>query len=1011
MTCWRGILRSAAGIIAIGMLGLTTGWLQAGERSHAFIEGLRQRQYFDTALDYLESIRNSRLADASFLDVIDYEVGITLMESSLLLPMVDREKRLNEARVAFDKFVTVHSQHWLAIEAQAHLANLLVNRGRLKMALAARFKRTPEDKEQLWTEARALYQDAQKLFVIIDKSVSNKLKDYKTIDYRNPHQVAQRDQLRTDSMHARLALGSIIYEIARTYEPDSDEYKENLAAAAKHFAEYAEKYSKWVGGYYALVDEARCYQELGNYAKALDLLTQVREKEEFHEGFHRVRSVATMLAIRIAMLPEVKQYKKAMDFYEYWETNVAQRKETTEEALAIKCLTGEASLEYARSVKVDSLQAVKHRSNLLQQAKDLFVFVTEHPSEYRRRARIKLADPLLSGRKPRPGTAGTYAEARDRARIAWDRLRGHDLDPGEEPELRTEALRNFRFALAHTPSDVEIEDLNSIRYYLAYLYWSSRKYYDAAVIGEFLARHYPNRAEAQQAAKLAMASYSKILDESASSEDQRLEKDRMVGIAQFITDRWPNSSAADEAWMILIRVAIKDNELEKATEYLSHVSQQSPRRGETELLTGQTLWTAYLDAMYRPKANRLPESKMSEMFSEAQKALEDGVARMRKPVDAGGQVSESLATAVLSLTQIYLELGQPEKAIQWLDDLEIGPYTLIVAKHKIVRSGNFRVETLKAAMRAYVAALQLDHLEETMGRLEKDAGEANLSQIYLILGRQLNKSLKKIRAENDKEKTAHVVQGFTALLDHLVARPLNETDFDTLYWAADMYANLASDVDSNNRRLLPAATNFYRKAVKTYRAILKASLANPKFAPEREAILNVRMRLADALVSLGEYGPAVDTLVEVLKVQGNLIEPQRKLAYTYQAWGEENPKTYLLAIHGGSSGKQQGASLAWGWGGIARHAMSDESHQDLFHEARYNLALCRSLYAMSKLGQQRIDLLNQAERDISILYRLYPKMGGKEWFDQYDALLRKIQRLLGVREVGLKSIEDAISKG
>ena len=461
--------------------------------------------------------------------------------------------------------------------------------------------------------------------------------------------------------------------------------------------------------------------------------------------------------------------------------------------------------------------------------------------------------------------------------------------------------------------------------------------------------------------------------------------------------------------MILIRVAIKDNELDKATEYLGYLSTESPRRGEMELLTGQTLWTAYLSAMYQPKAKRPPESKMSEMFSEAQKALEAGVARMRKPVDAGGQVSGSLAAAVLSLVQICLELGEPEKAILWLDDLEIGPYTLIVAKHKIVGSGNFRVETLKAALRAYVAALQLYHLEETMGRLEKDSGEANLTQIYRILGRQLEQSLKKVRAENDKEKTAHVITGFTTLLDHLVARPLNETDFDSLYWAGEMYTDLGAGIDLPGRRLSPEAAGFYRKAVKTYHAILDACRTNPKFATEQDAIFDVRMRLASDFGRLGDYESAVDALVEVLKVQSNLIGPQRKIASTYQAWGEKDPETYLLAIRGGSSAGQQGASVVWGWGGIARHTMSDESRQDLFHEARYNLALCRFLYAMSKSGQQRTDLLNQAEQDISILYRLYPEMGGKTRFDQYDALLRKIQRQLGLRETGLKSIEDAIS--
>ena len=84
---------------------------------------------------------------------------------------------------------------------------------------------------------------------------------------------------------------------------------------------------------------------------------------------------------------------------------------------------------------------------------------------------------------------------------------------------------------------------------------------------------------------------------------------------------------------------------------------------------------------------------------------------------------------------------------------------------------------------------------------------------------------------------------------------------------------------------------------------------------------------------------------------------------------------------------------------------------DVFHEARYNLALCRLKYAESKNGKERIDLLHQAEGDILVIQRLDPKMGGEKWYGQYDALLRKIQGLLGVKEdkQGLKAAEKASS--
>jgi len=65
---------------------------------------------------------------------------------------------------------------------------------------------------------------------------------------------------------------------------------------------------------------------------------------------------------------------------------------------------------------------------------------------------------------------------------------------------------------------------------------------------------------------------------------------------------------------------------------------------------------------------------------------------------------------------------------------------------------------------------------------------------------------------------------------------------------------------------------------------------------------------------------------------------------------------------------------------------------------------------MSKKGTERTDLLREAERDILIIQRLRPEMGGKKWYDRYDALLREIQQGIGrkEKEQGLKAAEEKL---
>jgi cellulose synthase operon protein C len=1006
MMGWRGTLRLLALGIAAGLLGLAVRPLLAREASQEFLDGLRQRGYFDTARDYLETIRTSPLVDKAFAEVIDYEIGATLVTQARLVPLVDREKRLNEARSSFEKFLNDHPLHPLALSATADLGNLLVERGRVRREQAGQLKRTPEQKQQFLTEARTLYRDAQRMFTTIDAQLAERRKQYKTVSKDDTQRIEERNQIYRAIMRTRLALASIVYETAQSYEPGSQEWKDNMAAAAAKFGDYYKTYQPRMGAYDARIEEARCQQQLGDYAQVMTILGEIVTKAETDEDFCRRRSTGTLLAMQTCLLPQMKKYEDALNLYDYWEKNIGQRDEATPTALAIKYLAGEAALEYARGLQGEDLQTARLHKRVVLLARELLPFVGRHPGEYRQKARVKLSDPLLGGGELAQDATKNYEESRDRGQNAWELLQEQSLKPEEESRLVAEALRNYRLALIKAPPDTKIEDLNNVRYRLAYLYWATDDLYEASVAGEFLARRYPDRPEAQQGAKIALAACAKLLGDMPRDGDRTFEKDRLMGIARFITERWPNSSAADEAWMTLIRAAVMDHDMPKTVEYLGHVSVDSPRRGETELLTGRAWWVAYLEAARRPEAERPSKAEMAKIFAQARKTLEDGVGRLRKAVDEGGEASYPLAEAVLSLAQICLEAGQADKAVAWLDDPLVGPHTLVRTNNKATDRGNFRVRALTTSLRAYVASKQLEPADETMAALEKASEGDNLTRIYLSLGRQLEESLKRSGTKDDPEEAAKVARGFTAFLDRIAARPRKETSFHTLSWVGEMFMNLAASQEQNNGRLSDDAVEYYQKAASAYSAILEACKEDEQYAPQPDATHSVRIRLARCLCRLGKHEEALEALVEVLKVQNNMVEAQREAARNYQAWAVEKPSYYVDAIRGGyevEQGRGPAAHLAWGWAGLASRV---QSYPDLFHEARYNLALCRFQYAMTKSGRERKEQMELARRDIVVVAKLYPAMGGKQWYEQYDTLLQKIQRQLGVNEEGLKAYAE-----
>jgi len=121
----------------------------------------------------------------------------------------------------------------------------------------------------------------------------------------------------------------------------------------------------------------------------------------------------------------------------------------------------------------------------------------------------------------------------------------------------------------------------------------------------------------------------------------------------------------------------------------------------------------------------------------------------------------------------------------------------------------------------------------------------------------------------------------------------------------------------------------------------------------------------------------------------------------------------LRAILGARPDKaKNNKNTIWGWGEIARMTAPTGSgsnqYKDQFHEARYNLALCRYNYAVAhKDTAQKKENFQRAKTDIAMIAGFYPDLGGDKWKAQYDTLLKSIQKALGERPLGLQALQSA----
>jgi len=417
------------------------------------------------------------------------------------------------------------------------------------------------------------------------------------------------------------------------------------------------------------------------------------------------------------------------------------------------------------------------------------------------------------------------------------------------------------------------------------------------------------------------------------------------------------------------------------------------------------LWKAYVDAARLPKKQRPPKSDMTTILAQSQEWIETGVERMKQ---AGADVNDNLAAATYALAQICLEKGQPDKAVQWLDDPKFGAHTLL--RHPVTDQGSFRIDALKLTLQAYVAAQRWEAVEPLLGTLEEMGRDIALAPIYVGLGQQIEKSLKRFRDVGDAAQADKAAPVLDLVLTRIAGRPDSEVNFDSLRWTANALSNLADRVDRGVKTNVEAA-GYYSKAVAVYEKIRKMSLADEKFTPDPLATTEIEIGLARCYRRLGEFHAAIAILVKILRTQTNLMAAQREAALVYQAWGEEKASNFLLAITGANRIELSDGSdftVVWGWGQISKRALSGRGNEGLFFEARYCLAFCRFRYALTRANPQRNNLLKEAERDVLVVLRQYPEMGGKAWYDQYDGLLKRIQNALGVKEDGLKGADQRI---
>ena len=185
----------------------------AVEPAGPFLEGLRQRGYYDLVGEYLNRMATSKLVSPDFQATIPYEQGLTLVQQSRLEPNAQaREKKINEATARFRSFLAEHKDHPLASQARSQLGNVIVERARLKVAEAGK-PANAANKNELLGQARTRYEEAAATFQSLLDTLKATLSkpQWKTVPKEDVEKTEQLARMRQDYIQYQLVVATSWY--------------------------------------------------------------------------------------------------------------------------------------------------------------------------------------------------------------------------------------------------------------------------------------------------------------------------------------------------------------------------------------------------------------------------------------------------------------------------------------------------------------------------------------------------------------------------------------------------------------------------------------------------------------------------------------------------------------------------------------------------------------------------------------------------------------------------------
>ncbi len=1045
---------------------------QAEKFVNALVDADNGSGYPDIAIYYLEKINKDGTIPAEYKSIYDMEMGrLHMLNSGIQSSQDDQLKEIDAAHESFAKFIKENPKHPRVRECASQYAGLMMARGTIYRDLAVKSTNKKQEQRDEWMKiSRDSFTAAQNEFSANQQRAKDVVKKYKT---EKKETGEEYDEAVTDFLQAWLAVAGAYYEIAQTYPAGSKEYKDALEKSRKEYNTIFTKYGAieppYIAGLYARVREGRIMMDQGIFEDpnkmdkgALSIFDETLTLDN-NAANRTMRDEALLYylqsAVRYKNDKEPEKKGKILDqalarFSEWYERDYNSGRQgqlLTQQLLLAGCDVA------ADKVSALSDEQKKARQNALLAKNTLEILDILTKTQFKDEARaIKSKLGVVGPVENIPPEKMSYAElvkelGQIRESIADIQSASASAATDEQKaefqkkmkEIGEKYLKIYYLSESRRPIDIsgsQLRQLNSNRYLAVYMMFINQDNFNAIMLSDFVVRNYSTDPISETMADLEM----KILRSQFVNIVQSMRKDnksdaviqeatkfellKMAKLAQIIQTRTASKGAemADNAWSIVCDSFIDIGDTKHGESAMKKISEDSDKRADCEIRTGNLLWNNYLRGMRADLNSRPSKEKLAEFKDTSQKILQDGINRMKKNMGEGEEPTSNLVFAAFTLANLKLNSGDAAGALELLNDPQFGPLTLIKKDSPLVLKNELDVRALRIALRALVAAQQLDDAKTIMDLLEKrveqseetaengKSKEEQLTNIYITLGMELKENLEVFNREGQKEKADNLEKGFEIFLEKIASLP--DIKFGQMYWVAQTYQSLGENEVSESKEVTDKAKNLFTKAVETYKDILKNLKEKEGFAKNPE--LTVRIideRLARCLATSEQYEEAIAKMGEILSKTPNNIDLQAEAVRCYQKWGEatadpEKSATYLkkalvgcgkdFHTSGQKDPKQNDKPAIWGWNTLANKMQTqitkkhsqDPRVTDTYYEARLTIS---DIYVKQAEGMKEADKqlarLQEAEKILLSTHRTFPTLNNEETFQKYDTQLKLVR--------------------